>query len=92
MVEVKQRRLAFPLTVKVYYITEREVKAWVYNELRDPAEPDANFIIEETKKGQFSLVLLNSIYTSSKLSELEKMLFDWMEEEGIKPVSSAQAC
>lgn len=59
--------------------------AWVYNEINDPYEPYANYIIEVLDGGQFMLVLENDSFITADLASLEARLFDWMEGEGVTP-------
>jgi len=59
--------------------------AWVYNDITDPVEPYANYIIEVLRNGQFMLVLENDSFITADLGSLEARLFEWMEGEGVTP-------
>lgn len=61
------------------------ITAWVYNGIHDPAEPYANYIIEEIEGGNFMLVLENSSFIRPNIEDLEPLLFKWMEDEGVEP-------
>jgi hypothetical protein len=65
---------------------EGPITAWVYNGLIDPAEPYANYIIEEIEhhgEPAFMLVLENSSFIEPRLEDLEPLLFKWLEDEGV---------
>ena len=65
--------------------------AWVYNGIHDPAEPYANYIIEDwqgelaAEGGRYYLQIENAQYQSDDLAALEARLFEWMENEGVEP-------
>jgi hypothetical protein len=68
---------------------EGPMTAWVYNGLHDPAEPYANYIIEEIEHlgdPAFMLVLENSSFIKPRLEDLEPLLFKWLEDEGVRLV------
>lgn len=81
MITYPKQRHTFPQDD--YKNPDGPMTAWVYNGLVDPAEPYANFTIEEIEGGQFMLVLENGSFISDKLSDLEPRLFAWLEEEGV---------
>jgi hypothetical protein len=63
--------------------------AWVYNGITDPVEPYANYIIEDMGEDKcffrYLLVIENQQFQSNDLADLEPRLFEWMEDEGVKP-------
>lgn len=66
--------------------------AWVYNGIADPVEPYANYIIEECRPEDrrhklYLLHIENQEYLSNDLAELEPLLFEWMEGEGVVPAT-----
>jgi hypothetical protein len=75
---------------------EGEIKAIVYNELINPKEPYANYIIEDwegtpaAEGGRYYLQIENAQYQSDDLASLEARLFEWMENEGVEPQKGEQ--
>jgi hypothetical protein len=63
---------------------EGPTTAWVYNGIKDTEDPFGSHIIEVTGE-KYLLTLDRDIYSSPFLPQLEKLLFQWMQEDGIEP-------